>query len=139
MHTEHLQRVRPGVVMLSWFIAVAAASLIVMLLLATDLLDIDSAAGTRASIAAIAVGFFAGGLFAGLRAGEAPILHGTAMGLLSLLFWFALNVISAIAFPAFGWDALTPDLTVSVVLLQIVAAVLGARSGYRARLGKRTF
>ena len=124
--------------MLSWFIAVAVASLIVTLILATNLIDMASGAGTRAAITAVAVGFFAGGLFAGLRAGEAPILHGIAMAVLSLIVWVVVNVASSIAFPGFGWDALTPELTASVILLQMAAAVLGARSGYRARLGKRT-
>ena len=136
MHTEHLQRVRPGVVMLSWFIAVAVASLIVTLVVATNLIDMGSGAGTRAAITAVAVGFFAGGLFAGLRTGEAPVLHGIAIGVVSLIVWVVVNVASSIAFPQFGWDALTPQLTVAVIVLQMAAAVLGARSGYRVRIGK---
>lgn len=92
--------------------------------------------GTRAAIAAIALGFFAGGLFAGLRAGEAPFLHGTAIGLLSLVVWVVLNAVSAILFPNFGWSALTPGLALSVVLVQMAASILGARAGYRVRTGK---
>jgi len=92
--------------------------------------------GTQAAIASIAVGFFAGGLFAGLRAGEAPLLHGSALGLLSLVVWVALNAISALLFPGFGWSALTPGLALSVVLVQMAAAILGARAGYRVRVGK---
>ena len=123
--------------MVAWFIGAAVASLLIMLLIATNAIDMDSAQGTRAAITALAVGFFAAGLFAGLRAGEAPILHGAAIGVLSLVVWVVLNVASAIAFPELGWDALTPELAVSVVLLQMAAAILGARSGYRKRVGKR--
>lgn len=117
--------------LLSWFLAVSVTSLVIILVVATRFISLDTRAGTRAAIVAIAVGFFAGGLFAGLRAREAPILHGTAIGFFSLVAWFVLNMASAIAFPGLGWEALTPELAVSVILLQIVASVLGARMGVR--------
>jgi len=131
METEHLQSVRIGIVGAGWLVAVAVASLIAFAASAVGLVESDSTLGARLEISAIAVGFFAGGLFAGLRAREAPILHGVAIGLLSLPVWFVLNLISAVAFPNAGWDALSPRFTVSVILLQLVAAVLGARTGYR--------
>jgi hypothetical protein len=132
MHTEHLQRVRLSIVTAGWLVAIAVTSLIVVVLLGLNVLVAESTAGTRASMGAVAVGFFVGGLFAGLRAGEAPILHGAALGLLSLIVWFVLNFLSAILFKDFGWQALTPELAVTLVLIQIVAAILGARFGYRA-------
>lgn len=131
MHTEHLQRVRPSIVAAGWLVAIAVASLIVVVLLGLNVLDAESTAGTRVSMGAVAIGFFVGGLFAGLRAGEAPILHGAALGILSLIVWFVLNFLSATLFNDFGWQALTPELTISLVLIQIVAAILGARLGYR--------
>lgn len=137
MHTEHLQRVRYRVVASAWLISIAVASLIVMATLGLELLAPDSVMATRLQMAAVAIGFFAGGLFAGLRAAEAPILHGIAMGLLSLVVWLVVNIISALAFPQFGWDALTPSLAISLMFIQIVAAVLGARSGYRIVLKGR--
>jgi len=133
MHTEHLQNVRWRVVVVAWLIAVAVASLLIIVVVGLNLVDPDSATGTRIAIAAIALGFFAGGLFAGIRASSAPMLHGIVIGLLSLVVWFVLNVITAVVFPNFGWQALTPNLAVGLVLVMIVAAVLGARSGYRRR------
>ena len=136
METEHLQSVRISVVGAGWLIAVAVASLIAFAAFALDVVQADSTLAARLEISAIAVGFFAGGLFAGLRAREAPILHGVAIGLLSLPVWFILNLLSAALFPDSGWDALSPHFTVSVMLLQIVAAVLGARTGYRKLIGR---
>jgi hypothetical protein len=133
METEHLQSVRFSLVGISWFIAVAVASLIAFAVMAV-LPAASSTFGARLEISAIAIGFFAGGLFAGLRVREAPILHGTAIGLLSLPVWFVINLISAVAFPDTAWDALSPHFTVSVILLQIVAAILGARTGFRKTL-----
>lgn len=137
MHTEHLQRVRFPLVATAWFVAVAVAALMFMAAVGLDLIDSDSALAARLQMATVAVGFFAGGLFAGLRAAEAPILHGIAIGLLTLAVWFVLNVLSAMLSPEFGWDALTPAFTISLVLIQIVAAVVGARTGYRIVLKGR--
>lgn len=138
MHTEHLQRIRPSVVMVAWFVAVALASLIVLGVTGLGLLGPDSTLAMRLQMAAVAVGFFAGGLYAGLRAAEAPILHGVAIGIVSLVVWIALNVITALAFPDVGWDALTPNLALTLVFIMIVMAVLGARSGYRLVLKGRS-
>lgn len=131
MQTEHLQSVKFRLVALAWFIAVAISSLIMVALLAFNLIQPDTASSTRAALAAVAVGFFAGGMYAGLRAQTAPILHGVSIGLLSLLAWFALNVITTVAFPRFGWSALTPNLAVATMLVMIISAVLGARGGHR--------
>ena len=131
MHTEHLQNVRYGLIGLAWLLSIMIASIIMMVLLGLNLVDPDSALGTRIAIGAVAIGFFGGGLFIGLRAGVAPILHGVLIGLFSLLVWFILNLITAIAFPNFGWQALTPNLAIGLVLVMIGAAVVGARSGYR--------
>lgn len=131
MHTEHLQSVRFALVGIAWLIAVGLASAIVLAISALGLVDPDSAAGIRIQIAAVAAGFFGGGLFVGLRVGEAPILHGVAIGLTSLVAWFALNAVSTVIAPGRGWESLTAQLTITVLLLQMVAAVLGARAGYR--------
>lgn len=131
MHTEHLQNVRWWLVAAGWLIGIALASLLMMVIVGLNLVDADSATGTRIAIAAVALGFFAGGLFAGLRGVQAPILHGTFIGLLSLVAWFLLNALSAIVFPDFGWQALTPNLALAIVLVMIVSAILGARAGYR--------
>ena len=116
---------------LAWFIAVCVASAIVFIVLALGLVESDSTIAERLEMSAIALGFFAGGLFAGLRAREAPILHGIGIALFSMVVWFVFNVLSTLLFPSSEWVALTPNFTLALMLVQIGAAVLGARWGYR--------
>ncbi|MGQ0813420.1 MAG: hypothetical protein ACT4O1_03030 [Gemmatimonadota bacterium] len=137
MHTEHLQRVRPVIVVVAWLVAVAVASLVAFAIAAFNLVDPESAAGLRAQMAAVAVGFFAGGLFAGLRAGEAPILHGVAIALFSLIPWLVLNLLFSFVVLHIGWQSLTIQLTLTVLLIQMITAILGARTGYRRVVSAR--
>lgn len=130
MHSEHLQNVRPVILIAAWLVAFAVTSLIMLALLGLNLVDAD-APSTRSAMAAMAFGFFAGGVFAGLRARQAPILYGIALGIMSLVVWFALNLLSGALFDGDSWQAVTTELSVSVLLVQIVAAVLGARVAYR--------
>jgi hypothetical protein len=132
MHTEHLQNVRPITVVVGWLIAVAVTSLIMLALVGLNLIQAD-APSTRAAMAAVAFGFIAGGAFAGMRAAQAPILHGVAMGLFSLLAWFVLGVLSQSLFNGTSWD-LTRDLTITAVIVQIICSIVGARLGYRYAL-----
>ncbi len=132
MHTEHLQNVRPVTVAAAWLIAIAVTSLILLALVGLNLIDHDSPS-TRAAMAALALGFVAGGAFAGLRARQAPILHGIAMGLFSLFAWFVLGILSRSLFSGSSWE-LTTDLTITAVIVQIIASIIGARLGYRFAL-----
>lgn len=134
MHTEHLQSIRWGLIGMAWMVGASIAALLLTALIATNVVDPDSAIGVRVAIGCIAIGFFTAGLYAGLRAKAAPILHGVSIGLFSLLVWFLLNVVSAVAFPDFGWSALTPNMAIGLVLVMIVSAILGARAGYRKTL-----
>ena len=133
MHSEHLQNVRPGILVSAWLIAVAVTSLIMLALLGLNLIDAETTS-TRATIAAMALGFFTGGVFAGMRALKAPILYGICIGLLSLIIWFALSIISSVLVRGDAWRGLGADLSVTSILIQIVTAVLGARMGYRFAL-----
>jgi hypothetical protein len=45
--------------------------------------------------------------------------------------WALFNVVTSIVAPDLVWTTLTAQWTIAVVLVQIVAAVLGARFGYR--------
>src|SRR5262245_12573329 len=81
--------------------------------------------------AAVALGFAIGGAFVGFMTSLAPILHGIMMGLTSILVWAIVNVVTSFIAPDFVWTALTGQWTVAVILVQIVAAILGARFGYR--------
>jgi hypothetical protein len=131
MHTEHLQNVSVAHVVAGWLVAAAIASLVALALLGFGIMRDDMAAtNTWWSLVAVAAGFFAGGLFAGFRALQAPILHAVAIGMLSLLLWAVLNGLAALAFRGWSWPTVTPQFAVAVLLLQFVACGLGALLGY---------
>ncbi len=136
MHTEHLQNVRPAPVAGGWLVAIGAASLLVFVFIASGLLGDGRAEELWASVAVV-LGFWAGGFFAGFRAMQAPVLHGVAMGLMSIVVWFVLNVLATLIVPTFGWEALTPGLTVGLLLAHIVAAIVGSLMGYNVALRGR--
>ncbi len=132
MHTEHLQNVRPGWVFFGWFISVAVLSLAVLALIALRIVSPDASAGEAAwGAAAIAAGFFAGGWLTGVRVGAAPILHGISMGLVSLLVWFAANLLAGETLGATTWDLGRPGYNSGMLILQIAAAAAGGLLGSR--------
>ena len=129
MHTEHLQNVRPVTVIAAWLIAIAVTSLIMLAMIGLNIADAE-APSARAAMGALALGFAAGGAFAGLRARQAPILHGLAMGLFSLVAWFVLGLLSSTVLDGAGWDT-TRDITITALIVQIICSIIGARLGYR--------
>ena len=130
MHSEHLQNVRPVTVIAAWLVAVAVTSLIMLALIGLNIVD-AATASARSAMAAVALGFIAGGVFAGMRAAQAPILHGIAMGLFSLVAWFVLGLISDSLVSGGTVWSLSTDLTITAVIVQIIASIVGARLGYR--------
>jgi hypothetical protein len=138
MHTEHLQNVSVVQVLAGWLVAAAVASLVALALIGTGVMQDDTAASnTWWSLVAIAVGFTVGGFFAGFRALRAPILHAVAIGLMSLVIWFLLNLLASLAFPGWSWPTVTPEFAVAVLLLQFVAAAVGALVGHNLALRGR--
>jgi hypothetical protein len=139
MHTEHLQNVGAGRVVAGWLVAIAVASLVALALLGTGVMGDDtSPTSTWWSLIAIAVGFFAGGMFAGFRALQAPVLHAFGIGFASLLMWFVVNAIVAVFLDVRPeWPAMSTEFTVGVLLLQFVSAALGALMGYNIALRGR--
>ena len=135
MHTEHLNNVRLGYVVAGWAIAICATSLFVFILIATNIQSSMSSDG-RYIAAAVALGFGVGGAFVGFMTSLAPILHGIMIGLTSLVVWALFNVITSFVAPDFVWTELTAQWTIAVVLVQIMAAVLGARFGYRLTVAR---
>ena len=130
MHTEHLQNVKLGRVALAWLVAAAVTSFAWMALAGLGVIQPEGSEESGAwALAAVAVGFWFGGLFAGLRSARAPILHGVAIGLLSLVVWFVLNVIATVAWQDVRWQGLGPAWAAALILLQMLAAVLGAWAG----------
>ena len=131
MHTEHLQNVRPSSVLFGWLVSVAVVSLFGLVLAAAGLADPDESVIGLWGVFALAAGFFAGGLVTGARVGAAPILHGVGMGLVSLLVWFLANLSAGEALDATTWSAGSPAFYAGSLILQIAAAILGARYGSR--------
>ena len=135
MHTEHLQNVTAGRVLAGWLVAAAITSLAALALISMGLLTDDSSLTNMwGSVLAVAIGFFAGGFFAGFRAIQAPILHAAGIGLMSLVAWFALNVVVSLFFGESAWSGLTPELAVGLLVAQFAAAVVGALLGYNVAL-----
>ncbi|HEX2210658.1 MAG TPA: hypothetical protein VHG93_23455 [Longimicrobium sp.] len=131
MHTEHLQNVKPSWVLFGWFVSVAVVSLIALVLAATGLVDPDASAIGLWGVVALAAGFFAGGVVTGARVGAAPILHGVAMGIVSLLVWFFANLVLGEWLDAETWGEGSPAFYAGSLILQMAAAALGARWGSR--------
>lgn len=129
MHTEHLQNVRPGRVVGGWLVAVGATSVVLFGLVLFGLMGDAGPRDTAWTITAMAAGFLMGGWFTGYGTLEAPILHGVALGLTSLVAWVGLNLLMVVAFRDVQWEGLAAGATASVILTQIVAAVIGCRVG----------
>jgi hypothetical protein len=136
MHTEHLQNVGFGRVLVGWVVAIAATSFVLLVLAAFDALPLTSDEAWW-SVLAAGFGFLAGGFYAGFRAMQAPILHGVSIALMSLLAWLLLNLIVFGLAGHESWQGLTPTLTLIIMLVMIVTSVVGALLGYNlAVVGK---
>jgi hypothetical protein len=132
MHTEHLQNVRPGRVGAGWLVSIAITSFVVFTFILLGLMGEGADRDTAWAITAVAVGFLLGGWFTGYGTLDAPILHGVALGLTSLVAWVVLNLMVVVAFRGAVWEGLTATATLSVILTQILAAVTGCWVGARA-------
>ena len=135
MHTEHLQNLTFGRVLAGWLVAVAVTSLVALALTSFGIVSDDaSAVDMWLGMLPVAVGFFAGGFFAGFRAIQAPILHAVAIGLMTLVVWAALNAALTLLEGHWEWAEASPGVTVTLLLVQIVAAMIGALLGYNMAL-----
>ncbi len=133
MHTEHLQNVRSTNVAMGWLVAVAVAAGVFLLFAALGLAPEDAGGAAIAAIA-LAAGFATGGFVAGFRSMHAPILHGLAIGLTSLVAWFFLNIVTVALVPATTWTGVTPVAASGLLLEQIAAAIAGAWLGHNTAL-----
>jgi MFS family permease len=131
MHSEHLRNVRIGYIITGWLIAVAAVSLFILVFISLNMLDPDGSGSSRWITLAVALGFLAGGSFVGFLTGLAPILHGILIGLTSLVAWAVVNAVVSAFFPDLPWTSLNAQLTINLLLVQIICAVVGTRFGYR--------
>jgi hypothetical protein len=122
---------RPGWVAIGWFIAIALTSLFLIALEALGLVG-ETPSGEALPVAlALAAAFFAAGILVGTRSGAAPVLHGLAMGLFSLLAWVAINLFLGEPTGETTWRSLDAVTTGGLILLQAISAALGATAGVR--------
>lgn len=133
MHEERIQNVHPLWVAAGWLVAIAMTSLIALTLAALGLMGPEVDSSAFGAVVSIALGFWVGGFVTGFRATRAPFLHGILIGFASIVAWFLVNLVAAL-FPTIGWEALTPLLTATLLLIQMTAAVAGAWVGHRIAL-----
>lgn len=133
MASERLEHLRPSWIAFGWFIAAAVTSLVLLVLIAIGVLGAEATAAAADVWVAVAllIGFTIGGFFAGVRVGKAPILHGLAIGLFSLVVWLLANLLIGVPADPNGWQALPLSVAAGLLLLQTVAAIVGARMGRR--------
>jgi len=131
MHSEHLRNLHPGWVVIGWLIAAAITSGVYLALVGSGLLLPGGGAILGIGVA-MAVGFFAGGMFVGGRWSDAPILHGAAITFLSVAIWFVGSLALPGSFEA--WSGPTPAV-LGLILLQLLASVGGGWTGRRLTVG----
>ncbi len=128
MQSEHLTNLHIGWVIGGWLIAAAVTAALYVGGVGLGLAL--SGPGEVVWVAvSMAAGFFVGGLFVGLRWTDAPILHGAAITLFSVLLWFAAS---------FAGEPASLDSSPAVlglILVQLVASVAGGWTGRRVTLG----
>ena len=132
MHSEHVSNLHGGWVVGGWLVSVAVTSGVFLALVGIGL----TAEGV-AGIVALSVGFFAGGLFVGVRWSDAPVLHGVAITLFSVLVWFVGLLVApgAVAESVRAGEAV---VVLGAVLVQMIASVAGGLSGRSLVLRGRT-
>ena len=131
MHSEHLTNLHPGWVVGGWLTAAAVTAGAYLTFVGVGLLpaDPDAVLGVAA---ALAVGFYAGGLVVGLRWMDAPVLHAVAITFLSVVLWFAGGVALRGSMPMEG----SSTTVLGLILLQLVASVAGGWTGRWMSLGR---
>lgn len=130
MHTEHLNNVGFVRVIVGWLIAVAVASLLMLAVIGFGVISPDATTGGWAGMLIMVLGFGMGGFFAGFRALRAPILHGIAIGLTSLVAAAAFAFLNDLVSPDTRWTDLRASAVILLVFAQFASAVIGALVGY---------
>ena len=130
MH-ESLRSMRWSWVGFGWFIAVCLTSAILLALEAFGLIAEGAPGETLWVAVALATGFLATGIFIGTRVAAAPVLHGAAMGVASLIAWFLVNLLLGEPLDASAWGSLDPMALGAMLVLQAASAVVGTRAGVR--------
>jgi len=121
MQSEHLTNVHPGWVVGGWLVAIAVTSAAFLAMIGMGLAASEATSGTGFVIA-VAVGFFAGGLFVGTRWSEAPILHAVALTMMSVVALLFAVLVRPEAGPV---PTESVEIVLAVLLVQLAAAMWG--------------
>lgn len=129
MQSEHLTNLHPGWVVGGWLIAVCLTAALFLGGVGLGVVRAESGA-LPWLVASMAGGFYVGGLFVGMRWSDAPILHGVAISLVSVVVWYVMTLIGDTGtFEEAG-------IVLGLVLVQLLASILGGRMGRRVMLGR---
>jgi len=128
MQSEHLSNLHLGWVVGGWMIAAAVTAALYVVGSGLGLVMPDEGAVVWVGVS-LAGGFFVGGLFVGLRWCEAPILHGAAITLVSVVVWFGVGLLGD------PDEVDSSPLVLGLILLQLVSSSGGGWMGRRVCLG----
>jgi hypothetical protein len=131
MQSEHLTNLHVGWVIGGWGIAVSVTAALYLGSIGLGLVQPGTGAGLWLSVS-MAAGFFFGGMMVGMRWSDAPVLHGAAITLFSVLVWFAVTLTGQSG----GVESV--QLVLGLLLLQLVASCGGGWMGRRITLGVGT-
>ena len=132
MHSEHLRNVQISWVAFGWFVGLAVAAAVLLLLAGAGFSNWGGKAEMAALTFAVALGWFVGGFIVGFKAAAAPFLHGAAMALFTFVAWFGLNLVfGGLTTGATAWEYLGGRSLAAALLVQVVAAISGCWVGYR--------
>ncbi|MEX2572154.1 MAG: hypothetical protein WD737_12715 [Gemmatimonadota bacterium] len=130
MH-EYVRNIRPGWIAFGWFIAVALTSLILLALAGLGFVGDNPNQEAVFVAAALVAGFLVTGFFVGTRVAAAPHLNGLGMGIFSIVAWVAINLFLGEPTGSATWRDLDVWTVAGLLVLQAVAAIIGARLGVR--------
>jgi hypothetical protein len=132
MHSEHLRNVQISWIAFGWFVGLAVAASVLLLLAGAGVAEAGGIGETMALIVAVAAGWFVGGFICGFKAAAAPILHGAAMALFTFVAWFALNLaFGGLTTGASAWEFFSARSLAAALLVQVLASIAGCWLGYR--------
>jgi hypothetical protein len=132
MHSEHLHNVQISWVAFGWFVGLAVATTVLLLLAGAGFSHWGGVAEHVALAVAVAIGWFCGGFIVGFKAAAAPLLHGFAMALFTFVAWFGLNVaFGGLTTGLAAWEYFSARSLAAALLVQLVAAIAGCWLGYR--------
>jgi hypothetical protein len=124
MQSEQLTNLHPGWVLAGWLVAAAVTAMLYIGGVGLGFVAPDGGTLLWPSLS-LAGGFFAGGLLVGMRWSDAPLLHGAAITLLSVVIWFGALLLGAPGGPA------GVPFALGLILLQLAASCFGGWMGRR--------